>query len=46
MGRRLLGLWGGVLEGRTLTRWSTVERYDPDHPTVESFGQWWRLSDP
>jgi len=42
----LLGLWGGILEGRTLTRWPTVERYDPDIPTLESFGQWWRLSDP
>jgi len=42
----LLGLWGGILEGRTLTRWPTVERYDPDMPTLESFGQWWHLSDP
>jgi len=42
----LLGLWGGILEGRTLTRWTTAERYDSDLPTLESFGQWWRLSDP
>jgi hypothetical protein len=41
----LLGLWGGILEGRTLTRWPTVERYDADLPTLESFGQWWCLAD-
>jgi hypothetical protein len=42
----LLGLSGGILEGRTLTRWPTVERYDPDLPALESFGQWWHLSEP
>jgi hypothetical protein len=42
----LLGLAGGILEGRTLTRWPTVERYDPDLPTQESHGQWWWLADP
>jgi hypothetical protein len=42
----LLGLWAGILEGRTLTRWPTVERYDPDSPGLESHGQWWWLMDP
>ncbi len=42
----LLGLWGGILEGRTLTRWATTERFDADIPTLESYGQWWRLTDP
>jgi hypothetical protein len=42
----LLGLWGGILEGRQLTRWPTAERYDSDMPTLESFGQWWHLSEP
>jgi hypothetical protein len=42
----LLGLWGGILDGRTLTRWPTAERYDSDILTLESFGQWWRLADP
>ena len=42
----LLGLWGGILEGRALTRWPTAERFDPDIPTLESFGQWWRLAEP
>ena len=42
----LLGLWGGILEGRHLTRWPTTERYDPDIPTLESHGQWWNLSEP
>ena len=42
----LLGLEGGVLEGRTLTRWTTVEGYDPDLPTLASHGQWWWLADP
>jgi hypothetical protein len=23
-----------------------TERYDADIPTLESFGQWWRLADP
>ncbi len=42
----LLGLYGGILEGRTLPRRPTAERYDPDIPTLESFGQWWHLSEP
>jgi hypothetical protein len=42
----LLGLWGGLLEGRSLTRWPITERYDADIPALESFGQWWRLADP
>ncbi len=42
----LLGLWGGILEGRHLTRWPTAERHDPDMPTLESFGQWWHLAEP
>ncbi|HEX5269535.1 MAG TPA: hypothetical protein VFW33_03560 [Gemmataceae bacterium] len=42
----LLGLEGGVLEGRALTRWPTVERYDPDITTLASHGQWWWLADP
>jgi hypothetical protein len=36
----LLGLWGGILEGRTLTRWPVTERFDADIPTLESYGQW------
>jgi hypothetical protein len=42
----LLGVAGGILEGRTLTRWPTAERYDPDLGTLESHGQWWWLADP
>ncbi|HKI34706.1 MAG TPA: hypothetical protein VKA46_22810 [Gemmataceae bacterium] len=41
-----LGLGDGILEGRALTRWPTVERYDPDISTLESHGQWWWLADP
>jgi hypothetical protein len=41
----LLGLWGGILEGRSLRRWPTAERFDPDLPTLESYGQWWHLTD-
>jgi hypothetical protein len=42
----LLGLWGGILEGRSLTRWPATDRFDADIPTLESYGQWWRLTDP
>ena len=41
----LLGLWGGILEGRSLRRWPTVERFDADLPALESYGQWWHLTD-
>jgi hypothetical protein len=36
----LLGLWGGILDGRSLRRWPTAERFDADLPTLESYGQW------
>jgi hypothetical protein len=42
----LLGLGGGLLERRVLTRWPTFERYDADIPTLASHGQWWWLAKP
>jgi hypothetical protein len=41
----LLGLWDGILDGRSLRRWPTAERFDADLPTLESYGQWWHLTD-
>lgn len=43
--RPLLGLWGGILEGRYLERQPALERNDPDPPHAPLHGQRWWLCD-
>jgi hypothetical protein len=41
----LLGLWGGILEGRRLERHHSLERDDPQPPHPPIHGQRWWLRD-
>ena len=41
----LLGLSGGILEDRRFSRSPVDDRYDPDPPGLQTYAQWWWLSD-